>query len=659
MNALAQWQLANDRYLADRLAWLRQRFADCLGARGAGEIAFEPASSDASTRLEESPRSSELQPALSILGQRLGLSAFEQEILLLCTATELDPRIPELCARAQGDSHRAYPTFALAMTLFEEPAWDAMSPERPLRRLRLVEINQPGATPLTTAALRADERILHFIKGLNYLDERLTPLLLPLDARADTPLPPSQDKIASRITDELLQHAGARQPLVELAGPDRAGKQLVAAQVASACGLDLVRLPAEMLPSDFGELETLLVLWEREQRLLPLALYVDAYETEATVLDRPSSSLARFLARTGGHLFLDVADVHPLSGQSLITAEVAKPTPLEQRELWRQSLGSDEETATALAGQFSLNAPAIERLVRAHAKSAESLWDACRRATRPRLETLARRIDAKATWDDLVLPAEELTQLRAIAAQVRQRGRVYDDWGFRARHNRGLGISVLFAGESGTGKTMAAEVIARDLQLDLYRIDLSAVVNKYIGETEKNLRRLFDAADDGGAILLFDEADALFGKRTEVKDSHDRYANLEVNYLLQRMESYRGLAILATNLKSSLDRAFLRRLRFVVDFPVPEAQQRRALWKRAFPADTPLANLDYERLAKLNITGGNIHTIALNAAFAAADSAVPVTMRELLSATQQEYRKLQKPVIAADFRLCELEGSLR
>jgi SpoVK/Ycf46/Vps4 family AAA+-type ATPase len=224
--------------------------------------------------------------------------------------------------------------------------------------------------------------------------------------------------------------------------------------------------------------------------------------------------------------------------------------------------------------------------------------------------------------------------------------------------NRGFGISALFAGESGTGKTMAAEVIANELHLDLYRIDLSAVVNKYIGETEKNLRRLFDAAEDGGMILFFDEADALFGKRSEVKDSHDRYANIEVNYLLQRMESFRGLAILATNMKSSLDQAFMRRLRFVVNFPFPGPVERKMIWERAFPKDdqeqsvsgTPIEDLDHDHLARLNLPGGNIHNVALNAAFLAARAGTAVTMPLILDAARTEFRKLERPVNEGDFR---------
>lgn len=318
-----------------------------------------------------------------------------------------------------------------------------------------------------------------------------------------------------------------------------------------------------------------------------------------------------------------------------------------------------EDHPLRLAEQFNFNQPEIGRIADAvlnrpvedETDLGDSLWQACMLAARPRLEKLAQRIDVKATWDQLVLPAEEKILLRQITDQVSQRNRVYDEWGFREKMNRGLSINALFAGESGTGKTMAAEVIANKLKLDLYRIDLSAVVNKYIGETEKNLRKLFDAAEDSGAILFFDEADALFGKRSEVKDSHDRYANIEVNYLLQRMESYRGLAILATNRKNALDKAFVRRLRFIVNFPFPGIEERSEIWQKVFPPKTPVAEkLDFHRLAKLNITGGSIHNIALNAAFLAAQNGNSVTMPLLLKAARTEFKKLERPMKESDFR---------
>jgi SpoVK/Ycf46/Vps4 family AAA+-type ATPase len=331
-----------------------------------------------------------------------------------------------------------------------------------------------------------------------------------------------------------------------------------------------------------------------------------------------------------------------------------------------QLSGNSQQTAAMLAGQFNLNGVTIRQIVETavnqHLSMASSdtddpspianpLWQACLATSRPRLDVLAQRLDAKATWDDLVLPPEEKGLLCHLSEQVQGRTLVYDEWGFRSKMNRGLGISALFAGESGTGKTMAAEVIANQLQLNLYRIDLSAVVSKYIGETEKNLRRLFDAAEDGGAILFFDEADALFGKRSEVRDSHDRYANIEINYLLQRMEAYRGLAILATNMKNALDQAFLRRLRFVINFPFPSPAQRKAIWQHIFPPETPTIDLDFDRLARFNLTGGSINNIALNAAFLAIHTdAQQVTMLLLLQAIRAEYRKLERPIHEAEFR---------
>jgi SpoVK/Ycf46/Vps4 family AAA+-type ATPase len=279
---------------------------------------------------------------------------------------------------------------------------------------------------------------------------------------------------------------------------------------------------------------------------------------------------------------------------------------------------------------------------------AAALWDACRTEARPRLEGLAQRIEPVATWHDLVVPEREREQLRQIVLHVRHRTQVYESWGFVERSSRGLGISALFAGPSGTGKTTAAEVLANELRLDLFRIDLSQVISKYIGETEKNLSRVFDAAEQGAAVLLFDEADALFGKRTEVKDSHDRYANIEVSYLLQRMEAYRGVAILTTNRKSSLDQAFLRRIRFVIEFPFPEAPQRAEMWRRVFPSRTPVQDFNIDRLARLRVSGGSIHNIAMGAAFLAADAGRPVLMEHLLAAARAEFAKLETPLNDAE-----------
>lgn len=591
-------------------------------------------------------------PALMILSRRLGLGKFEEHILLLCAAMELDTRIAALCARAQNGPSRPYPTFALALALFDDPVWEALSPERPLRYWRLIEINQPGAQPLTISALRADERIVSYLKGLNYLDDRLMPLLTPLTEAVDD-LPPSQQRQADTIVQNV-RAASHGLPVVHLLGADSASKRSIVKRAAQELGVSVYRLAADMLPATFAELETLARLYQRESQLLPVALYLDALDS-----DKELPAVNRFLAKVSGLVFLDTHESWPQLGRDALTLDVAKPSSAEQEEAWRKVLGETEGQAPALlAGQFNLNLPEIERI--AHTATGEEqliierVWDACLIAARPRLDTLAQRLEVKAqTWDGLVLPEPEKKLLRQIMDQVSRRHHVYERWGFNRRMNRGLGISALFAGESGTGKTLAAEVIAHELKLNLYRIDLSQVVNKYIGETEKNLRKLFDAAEDGGTILFFDEADALFGKRSEVKDSHDRYANIEINYLLQRMEAYRGLAILATNMKSALDTAFMRRLRFIVNFPFPGISERKRIWKRAFPEETEKEGLDYERLARFNLTGGSIQNIAINAAFLAASAEGRVTMPLIFEAARNEFRKLEKPINEAEFRLME------
>jgi ATP-dependent 26S proteasome regulatory subunit len=449
-------------------------------------------------------------------------------------------------------------------------------------------------------------------------------------------------------------------PIVRLLGTDSASKQLVAAEAAHSVGLHLYRLPAILLPTQAADIETLTRLWQRESLLLPLALYIDtlAAGSEAGSPGQVSP-VTRLLERVEGAVFLDTRESWPDLHKPSLTIEVSKPTSSEQALAWQAALGlASGDSPAQLAAQFNLGYLAIKQLAqdvlseqKSNATSLHSrLWEACLASTRPQLDVLAERIDPKATWNDIVLPPAEAALLHHVAEQVVQRATVYEKWGFGQKMSRGLGISALFAGDSGTGKTMAAEVIANDLQLNLYRIDLSAVISKYIGETEKNLRRLFDAAENGGAILFFDEADALFGKRSEVKDSHDRYANIEINYLLQRMEAYRGLAILATNMKSALDTAFMRRLRFIVRFPFPGVAERKAIWHRVFPDDMPKAAIDYDRLARLNITGGSIHSIALNAAFLAARAASALTMPLVLEAARSEFRKNERPINEADFR---------
>ena len=609
-------------------------------------------------------------PALEVLAEQLGLTEYERDLLLLCTAMELDTSIATRCAFANGDAALAFPTYALAMRVFPGAAWDAVSPRRALRYWHLVEPVQGAGQSLTTSALRADERIVNYVKGLNELDERIERLVASVGLRhgGSTKLPPTLEAKAQEVVRRFRQTApGAPTPVLQLLGSDSRAKLDIAARAVAALDRVLVRVPVELLPSQPLELDLLARLWHREAVLLPIALYIEAEDTEDA---RDISALGRFLARSDGVFLLGTREPRSELDRPTAGIEVSRPRPAEQRDAWVDAIGpgGPPGIADALAAQFDLAPSAIAEIVEGTAAEAplgadpESyirLWDACIAGTRVPLDQLAERIEPRAAWEDIVLPGAETALLRQIADQVAQRTRVYEDWGFGDRMSRGLGISVLFTGPSGTGKTMAAEVLASHLRLNLYRIDLSAVVSKYIGETEKNLRRLFDAAESGPALLFFDEADALFGKRSEVKDAHDRYANIEINYLLQRMESYRGLAVLATNMRRALDQAFLRRLRFIVTFPFPGAEQRRAIWEKAFPPRAWVKDLDYDRLGKLPATGAMVQNIALNAAFMAAQAGRPVTMALVMDAASVEFKKLEVPVSDAALALGERPAPLR
>jgi hypothetical protein len=640
------WEQINHRALGVALA--RVRTALERHVRGERSVFEPPVESEADDGGNRS--------ALATLCAAFRLSPFERDLLVLCAGVELDASFAALCAEAQGDPQRVLPTFSLALAALPGAHWSALTPDAPLRYWRLIE-PAPGGL-LTRAPLRIDERVLHYLTGIACLDERLRGLVAPV--RAFDALLPSHQALAQRIAGAWRRTRGRSLPLIQVCGDERVTRQAIAAAACASVGLELYVLHAALLSPALADVEPLIRLWEREAALSAGALLVECDDVDPAETTR-ASMLTWLLERTGGALIVSARDRWRPTQRVTVTVDVHRTGSDEQRDAWHTALGAAaghlDGQMDVLVSQFNLSAHAI-RAASADALGrldgdaghdlARAVWDASRVQARPRLDDLAQRIESSVTWDDLVLPAPQRQVLRDIAAHVRQRARVYETWGFAARSSRGLGISALFAGASGTGKTMAAEVLANELHLDLYRIDLSSVVSKYIGETEKNLRRIFDAAESGGAILLFDEADALFGKRSEVKDSHDRYANIEVSYLLQRMEAYRGLAILTTNLKSALDTAFLRRIRFVVQFPFPDAAQRAEIWRRSFPLGAPVENLDFDKLARLNVAGGNIRNIALNAAFLAADAGEPIRMMHLLRAARTEYAKLEKQLTESE-----------
>lgn len=653
------WLEENQRYISSAIAVVRSQLA-CHVFRAAGQPVPEQEDVQLRTdqnRCEEILKSISPPPAIERLCALFGLSSFERSVLLLCAGMELDAAFAPSCAAAQGDPQRSYPTMGLALAALPQAHWNALLPSAPLRHWRLIEFAQSGGSagaPLTTRPVRIDERALHYLTGVQYLDERLASLVAPL--RSGNRLMPTHQAVVDRIVSAWSR--SARQlpmPVIVLYGPDALSARDIAASACGSLAMNLHYLNARALPPISADLYVFMRLWERESSLTSNALLLDC--DDSTSEANREGSMSELLERMNGPLMVRSRERLRIKRRSAASFEVCRPRESEQKSAWTNGLQGSAQKLNGqldrLTSQFSLNLSEIHTATtEASAQDTgidfDGLWEACRNQTRSQLDDLAQRVESTATWDDLVLPEMEKEILQDIVAQVRHRSTVYEKWGFGGKGNRGLGISSLFAGSSGTGKTMAAEVLARALNLDLYRIDLSSVVSKYIGETEKNLRRVFDAADAGGAILLFDEADALFGKRSEVKDSHDRYANIEVSYLLQRIESYRGLAILTTNMKSALDAAFLRRIRFVVQFPFPDTEQRAQIWSRIFPHDSPTDELDVGRLAQLNVAGGNIKNMALTAAFLAADTNEPIRMTHLLRAARSEYAKLEKSLTEAE-----------
>jgi hypothetical protein len=655
--SLGAWAEANQRYLVAKLAVLRGLLAPGSSEETLARRAL------AQHALEEAAAAMPSPPALELLASAFGLSAFERDLVLMCAGVELDSAFANQCAAAQGDSRSASVTFGLALAVLPDAHWSALGQGAPLRRFHLVEVGKGEG--LTRGPLRIDERVLHFLVGIEQLDERLSGLLDSVVPA--TVLSPSHAKLAGQVVATWGRPASdGRVPIVQLCGGDAHTRRDIAAAACSALGLRLDVLAAGVLAAR-TDIELLGRLLAREQRLGGRGLLLEV--EEADVADAARFNLVERLLRRLPEPVLVSTRGRLRSGlQPGLILEVHRPTATEQLVLWREALASVEDTGgrdsaavwveakpEALTAQFDLDALTIRAACAtalagggAGVSLGSALWDACRAETRQDLDALAQRLEPAGSWEDLVLPEPSRKALREIALFVRQRSKIHDTWGFAGRDTRGLGVGALFVGPSGTGKTLAAEVLAAELRLDLYRIDLSRVVSKYIGETEKNLSRVFDAAERGAAILLFDEAEALFGRRGEVRDSNDRYANMEVAYLLQRMEAYRGLAILTTNIERAIDPAFLRRLRFVVRFPLPGVVERAALWERVFPPRAPTEGLDFARLAQLGLTGGNIQSIALRAAFLAAEAGTPVRMEHVLEAAQAEYEKLGRTLGKAE-----------
>jgi SpoVK/Ycf46/Vps4 family AAA+-type ATPase len=587
------------------------------------------------------------------LRELFGLSQFELDILLLCTGSAIDSRFTS--ANADG-AQLSPPTFGLAAASLENPHWSATGRMRPLRYWRLIEV---GTGPLMQAPLSIDERILQFLLGVPASDERLEAIMRPLSSDAKDPASMWTEELSNAARRGALhwrQAAGLRGPIL-LAGGRADERTELFRSLCQESGLRAWVVDSTDIPTASAERERLARAFTRECGLWPVALLIRTAYLENT------RELEAWLERVDGPVAIEAAAGSAAERLNGFRIEVPSMTAAQRKGLWQHHLGplaaQLDSDIDAIVEVFSLDAKEISQTAAAirneaelHPDAAQSAaWRLSRRSAQRSLDELATRVDSRSSWDSLVLPDAQTSILQQIVVNALQRARVYNQWGFADRYERGLGLSALFAGASGTGKTMAAGILAHELGRDLYQIDLATVVSKYIGETEKHLRRIFDAAERSGAILLFDEADSLFGKRSPIRDSHDRYANLEVSYLLQRMDSYRGIAILTTNSQNAMDPAFQRRLRFVVQFPFPDAVSRERIWHRVFPTAAPTEKLDYPRLAQLNVTGGVIRNIALMAAFLAADEqahADGIAMRHVKAAARTEYAKLDKPLSPAE-----------
>jgi hypothetical protein len=614
------------------------------------------------------------------LAQTFQLSPLEELILLACLAPELDAKYGRVYGYLHDDLTRRRPSLQLIASVarLDEDFGDVerllLDPRLPVFRWQLVSLQSDVAGQHRLAqGLSIDPRIAGFILEVPQTDARIQPCLRQLPAlRDDEHGAEGQDEIVDQL-ERLLRMR--RQMVAYFHGRGAAEGRRLAGCVARKFGAGLlhadlgaVLLGAQTGGPAFGEA---LRRVYREALLHGAGVYLSGFDRlledpQAAALLHDLGELWReaawFTCAEGERLSLPSALAE---GPAFLPIALAAPDYRERQTRWLRALRTtgaelDDQVAGTLAARYRFTADEIAQAARlasdqahAHGEAQPNEADvrkACRHYAKARAEGLARHIEPRAGWDDLVVPADVRAQLEELCAQVRHRGKVLYEWGFDRRLTLGKGLYALFIGPSGTGKTLAAEVIANALEFDLLKIDLSAVVSKYIGETEKNLQRVFDSADRADCILFFDEADALFGKRSEIKDAHDRYANIEVNFLLQRLDEYQGVAILASNLAQNIDEAFTRRLQFTVDFPFPDERLRLAIWRSHFPEEAPVAtDLDLQYFARqFKITGGSIRKIVLNAAFLAAEEGEPIDPSHLLRATRREYERMGKPYLVGE-----------
>jgi len=618
------------------------------------------------------------------LSERFQLSPLERAIVLIGLSIEVERKYERLFAYLQDDVSRKRPSADLALRLLcptleqRLRARAVFEPGAPLLHWRLITLADPAGarhTPLLSQTISLDERVVRHLLGRDRPDERLAPLI-PTERGGVAPVPPAFEE---RLDTWIQSLSGPRSPgpqLLLLHGRYGSGRRAAALKLAGSLQRPLLTMDAAALRAVDLDLETAFRLVERESMLsgaLVCWLNVDGLLAPAKGEEAASRDFLRALERGQTPALLIAERVweppRALSGRPFVRLSLPDTSYDERRSLWSTHLAEldcamDAAEIDGLSGRFRLSAGQV-RDAAARARTLawsrdperavvrlEDVEAACRAQAQHRLGALARKVETRHRWEDIVLAPQQSATLLQMAATVRQRPTVYGDWGFDQKLAMGKGVIALFTGPPGTGKTMAAGILARELSLDLYKVEISSVVSKYIGETEKNLEQIFSEAQDSDAVLFFDEADALFGKRSDVSDARDRYANIEIAYLLQRTEEYDGMVILASNLRNNIDEAFVRRLHFAVEFPFPEETERLSIWRRGFPDRAPRdPDLDLPFLARqFKLAGGSIRNATLAAAFLAAEEGVNIGMRHLVLGVAHELQKIGKLVVASDFQ---------
>ena len=639
-----------------------------------GQEPGQPLSYDQASNNQSKGEDKERFEQLDWLGNTFHLSPFELEIVIIALAPEVDLRYERLFAYLQNDITRKWPSIDLILNLFCSSITQKLecriefSPNANLIREGIIELtydlSQPPP-PLLAYSVRINPIICNFLLGVNTLDEQLNSYAKFVEPRLtfdDLILP---DAFMRQLKNSAIYSIQTYCPLrLHYQGPDKMGMRCAGEATASLMKQKLLLAdlsPINLSKTDFTKVIHILCL---QACLSGSLLFLEGLENIPNSGGWVMNKLSDLLSNHPVNIILSTStrQANIYHGEKGFTPiGFGFPLAQERRNYWHSLLTKREQglldgTIETLSTRYQLTGEQIEqtvmlaRLLNSPTSSQPknsmrtNLFNVARAQSSDPIKSLAQKIEPRYSFNDIVLPNDTLMQLHEMCQRVAFKSRVMEEWGFDSKFALGKGINALFAGDSGTGKTMAAEVIAHELDLDLYKIDLSTVVSKYIGETEKNLSRIFEAAEDASGILFFDEADALFGKRTEVRDSHDRYANIEISYLLQKMEQFDGVAILATNLAQNLDEAFLRRLAFTVYFPFPGEEDRLRIWQGIWPPQTPLGlEVDLPFMAReFKLSGGNIKNVALSAAYLAVTEGGYVTMPHLLHAVQREYQKLGK-----------------